>query len=123
MLRQSSLLFLVISLTTIPLLGQVGQTCNVNQNTQDNYTALLDHFNGSTLGQVYGSVSYGAGVNGLGSALQFSSGSWVEYPLSGWYQWSSDYSPNGKFGAIELWIKRANSNVGNFLVINWNKTH
>ncbi len=102
--------------------AQLLTTCNVTPDTPDSYTALLDHFNGSTLGQVYGSVTYGASVNGLGSALQFSNGSWVLYPLSGWYQWSSDYSPAGKFGAIEMWIKRANNNTGNFLVINWNDT-
>lgn len=122
MLRPLFLFVLVVSIATVPLLGQIGQTCNVTPDAQDSYTALLDHFNSSTLGQVHGSVSYGPSVSGLGTALQFSKGSWVEYPLSGWYQWSSDYSPAGKFGAIELWVKRANSNTGAFLVINWNDT-
>lgn len=108
----------------VPVHGaaQLLSACNPTPYAQDSYTALLDHFDGSTLGQVHGSVSYGTSVNGLGQALQFSNGSWVVYPLSGWYQWSSNYSPGAKFGAIELWLKRANNNTGNFLVINWNDT-
>jgi hypothetical protein len=108
----------------VPVQGaaQLLSACNPTPYAQDNYTALLDHFDGSMLGQVHGSVSYGTSVNGLGQALQFSNGSWVVYPLSGWYQWSSNYSPGAKFGAIELWLKRANNNTGNFLVINWNDT-
>jgi Concanavalin A-like lectin/glucanases superfamily len=97
--------------------------CNVTPNTQDSYTDLLDHFDGSTLGQVYGTVSYGASVNGLGRALQFSNGSWVEYNMNGWYQWTSDYQPSDKYGAIELWIKPASTRVNSdFLVINWFNT-
>jgi hypothetical protein len=79
----------------------------------------LDHFNGSTIGQVTGPITYGPSVTGLNRALQFSSGSWVEYSLSGWYSWSSTYSPTN-YGSIELWIKPASPRVaGSFLVINW----
>ena len=97
--------------------------CNVTPDTQDSYTDLLDHFDGSTIGQVFGSVSYGASINGLGRAVQFSTGSWIEYNMNGWYQWTSDYEPSGKYGAIELWIKPPATRVaGNFLVINWFST-
>ncbi len=120
MLRLMFVLTLVVSIATVPLLGQLLQPCNITANSQDTYTDLLDHLDGSTGGQVYGSVSYGNSLPGLGQALQFSNSSWLEYNLSGWYQWTSDYEPSGKFGAIELWIKpTATRTAGSFLVINW----
>jgi hypothetical protein len=97
--------------------------CEVTPFSQDGYTALLDHFNGSTVGTVTGNVSYGPSVSGLGRALQFSKGSWLEYQLRGWYEWSSDYAPDGKAGAIELFIKPSVTRVaGDFLTINWNSS-
>jgi hypothetical protein len=96
--------------------------CAVMPEVADGYTALLDHFNGSTNGTVNGSVGYGPSVNGLNQALQFSPGSWLEYSLNGWYSWTSNYSPTN-YGSIELWIRPANPRVaGSFLIINWSNT-
>ncbi len=123
MLRRCLLFVSAACLAAIELPGQVAggpSYCLVTPEVTDNYTALLDHFNGTTTGQVTGQVSYGPGINGLSSALQFSSGSSVEYSLSGWYQWTSDYDAAIGSGAIELWIKPAYPRVaGDFLIINW----
>jgi hypothetical protein len=95
-------------------------TCNVTPFSSDTYTALLDHFEGSTTGQASGSVFYTSGTGGLGKALAFGQGSSVVYSLGGWYGWTSDYTPDGKSGAIELWIKPHSSHgSGDFLTINW----
>jgi hypothetical protein len=113
-------MFLYVSAVSIAVARLAGQTgCFVSPEVTDSYTALLDHFDGSTTGQVFGSVSYGSSVSGLHQALQFSSGSWVEYNLNGWFSWSSNYSPTN-YGSIELWVKPASPRVaGSFLVINW----
>ena len=98
-------------------------SCNITPFSSDGYTALLDHFDGSTIGNVNGSITFGPSVKGIGKALEFSKGAWLEYALYGWYQWNSDYSPDGKSGAIELWIKPARSRkAGDFLTINWFST-
>ena len=113
-------MFLYVSAVSIAVARLAGQTgCFVSPEVTDSYTALLDHFDGSTTGQVFGSVSYGSSVSGLHQALQFSSGSWVEYNLNGWFSWSSNYSPTN-YGSIELWVKPASPRVaGSFLVIDW----
>jgi|HubBroStandDraft_4_1064222.scaffolds.fasta_scaffold292870_1 hypothetical protein len=118
MFRRRLLFVSVVSLAAVRLAGQSG--CNVTPEVTDSHTALLDHFDGSTIGQVTGSVTFGPSVNGLNSALQFASGSWVEYSLNGWYKWSSTYDPSIAYGAIELWVKAGNTHAaGTFLAINW----
>jgi hypothetical protein len=115
------LLLSAVSMAAVRLAAQ--SACTVAPEVSDTYTALLDSFDGSTLGQVYGSVSYGPSVKGLDLALQFSKNAWIEYNLSGWYQWTSNYSPSGIYGAIELWLKPATPRVAaDFLIINWNNT-
>ena len=118
MFRRMYLLILAVSTAAVRLAGQ--SACAITPEVADSHTALLDHFNNSTTGQVHGSVSYVPSVNGLGAALQFSSGSWLEYNLPGWYNWTSNYSPSNIFGAIELWVKASAKRVaGSFLTINW----
>ena len=87
-------------------------SCDVTPFASDGYTALLDHFDESTTGQANGSVSYNSGPGGLGKALVFGTGSSVVYTLGGWYQWTPDYTPAGKSGAIELWIKPHSTSCG-----------
>jgi len=120
MLEKTLLYVSAVLMVAAQLAGQ--SNCYVTPEVNDSYTALLDHFDGSTIGQVVGSVSYGASVTGLKRALQFSAGSWVEYNLTGWFTWTSDYTPNN-YGSIELWVKPASPRVaGTFLTINWNNS-
>lgn len=85
----------------------------------DANTVLLDHFSGSTSGQVTGSVTFGAGPSACGQAANFASGSWITYSIPGWYQWTTVSDPTGKSGTVSLWIDPAKYN-STFLTINWN---
>jgi hypothetical protein len=117
------LVAVLLTLLVPPVCVAQGSTCNVTPFTSDGYSALLDHFEESTLGQTNGSVSYTDGPGGLGKALVFGSGASAVYTLDGWYQWTPDYTPAGKSGAIELWIKpHSTHKAGDFLTINWSDT-
>lgn len=111
----------VVFIAAVQLAAQTA--CAVTPEVPDSYTALLDHFDNKTEGQVHGLVTYVHSVNGLDQALEFSNGSWLEYKLAGWYQWSSTYNPSNISGAIDLWVKPGAKRIaGSFLLINWYST-
>lgn len=60
----------------------------------DANTIVLDHFDGSTTGAAYGSVTYGPSVPGYGQAAGFGPGNFIRYPFASLPQ-----------GTIEMWLK------------------
>jgi hypothetical protein len=75
----------------------------------DEHTVLLEHFDGTTTGETFGSVSYVPstiipGVPGAYRSVDLEQGDWVRYTLPGWYQWSTNYDPSGKEGTCETWV-------------------
>jgi hypothetical protein len=81
---------------------------------------LGDHFENANLAEyVEGSAAYSAGPDGLGQAIDLSSGVWLRYVLPGWYQWSSQYDPTGKEGSVDFWINPQTYDV-RLVHFNWN---
>ena len=67
----------------------------------DEYTVLLDQFDGSTLGTSHGSVDYINSAPGLDEAVSLPSGAYVKYSqLTSWSGVSG--------GTVEMWIKLEN---------------
>lgn len=60
----------------------------------DANTIVLDHFDGSTTGAGFGSLTYGPSVPGYGQAVMFGPGDFIRYPAA--------YLPQG---TIEMWVK------------------
>jgi len=91
--------------------------------SQDNDTVLLDHFNGSTLAEyTNGTLNYVEGLPGLNKAAGFRNGTWIRYALSGWYQWSSVYNPDGKEGTVDIWVYPRKYGLG-LLTFQWNRVN
>jgi hypothetical protein len=69
---------------------------NVTPIAADGYTAILDHFDGTTVGAPYGGITYEGSLPGLGSAARFDVGRYVRYSLGS--GWSSQ-------GTVEMWVR------------------
>jgi hypothetical protein len=85
----------------------------------DANTVLLDHFNGNTVGTVYGPLSYETSLQGLAQAGRFAPGTFIQYAFPAWYTYCCGSSPSTQ-GTIELWVKP--DQWGDLLNFNWNST-
>ncbi len=78
----------------------------------DANTLVLDHFDGTTAGTGYGTITYGTSVSGQGQAAVFGAGDFIRYP------WAS--LPQG---TIEMWVNPDASSTGfSLLTMNVNNT-
>ena len=78
-------------------------------------TVILDHFDGSTVGNAVGSVSYVQSQSGLGKAVQFGSGGFIQYTIGALSQ-----------GTIEMRLKPtiiSGDGSWSLLDLNWNNTY
>lgn len=92
----------------------------------DSNTVLLDHFNGSTIGEGFGPLSYEQSLPHLGQAISLPKGAYIKYSFPSWYCWDNRHvwdRPEAAQGVrtegtIELWIKPQQypTNIINF---NW----
>jgi hypothetical protein len=68
---------------------------NQAQHSPDANTVLLDAFDGITIGEEHGTVSYAPSLPGLGQAVDLDLGDWIKYTVPSW---------NNQYGTIEAWI-------------------
>ena len=87
----------------------------------DSNTVLLDHFDGTTEGTNYGSISYISSLPALDKAVGLELNDYIKYTLSGWYIWSNVYNPAGKEGTVELWVYPRQYPI-TFLTFQWGNT-
>jgi len=73
---------------------------------------LFDHFDGTTEGEAFGTISFVPSQPGLGQAVDLELGDWIRYTLPGWYQWSEVYDPSGKEGKVEMWVYPRKYDIG-----------
>jgi hypothetical protein len=92
----------------------------------DSNTALLDHFNGTTLGTAFGTLSYGGSLPLLKQAVDLRKGIYIKYVLPCWYRWDGIHKWDRNEaapgiltqGTIEMWIKPRQYSIG-ILNLNW----
>ncbi|HET9571297.1 MAG TPA: leucine-rich repeat protein [Bacteroidales bacterium] len=86
---------------------------NASPVTADANTVLLDHFDGSSTGQVKGSAPYIQSVNGLSQGIDLvGPGKYVAYSMT---------SNLESKGTVEMWVKPVHFSKG-LLNMNWNNT-
>ena len=85
----------------------------------DANTVLLDHFNGTTLGTVYGPLTYETSRPGLDRAARFGPGTFSKYAFPAWHPGCCGSNPSIQ-GTIELWVKP--DRWGDLLNFNWSNT-
>lgn len=78
----------------------------------DGNTVILDHFDGSSVGTVFGSPGFQSSVPGLGDAINLGVGSYVQYALTNSLE---------SQGTIEMWLRPA-AKSASILNFNWNNT-
>lgn len=79
----------------------------------DPNTILLEHFEGSTAGTEYGSVSFTNSVQGLDQSVHLPTGAYVKFPFAGWTGSSG--------GTLDMWIK-PNQHPAYLMDWNWYNT-
>jgi hypothetical protein len=79
-------------------------------------TVLLEHFDGSTSGTVFGSLGYEGSMAGLGSAVRLGPGRFIQYALAAWHGSCCGATPSTQ-GTIEMWVKPDVPDA--FLNFNW----
>lgn len=95
---------------------------NVSSLFSDNNTAILDHFDkeNSLFGSISGALTYIDGPDGLGKAINFSTGSYArEKSLT-----FLSYGQNWTEGTVEFWVKPEQYPSGNKYLVhfNWNSS-
>jgi YVTN family beta-propeller protein len=98
---------LIVTVNSLPKDSNENQ---LSQITADANTIILDHFNSTTTGQLYGAMNYVTSMNGMGTAAEFKNNNWIRY----------NYNANlSSAGTIDFWIyaKAYNIPLAN---INWN---
>lgn len=86
--------------------------------SSDANTVLLDHLNGSTLGNlVSGPFTYVEGLPNLGKAGNFVKGTYIRYDLPAWYSSGWGWGSANARGTVEAWIKPRK--YGEILDFNW----
>lgn len=80
--------------------------------TPDADTVVLDHFDGTSAGTVYGSLGYADSLDGLGQAGVFGEGVYTKYNVS---------AVGSAQGTVEMWVKPAGPPTGyiHLLDFNW----
>lgn len=83
------------------------------QITPDADTVVLDHFDGTSAGAVYGPLGYADSLDGLGQAGVFGEGIYTKYNVS---------AIGSAQGTVEMWVKPAGAPTSyiNLLNFNWN---
>lgn len=106
----------------VALMALIGATLAppvAGQYAPDPDTVLLDHLDGTTQGQAYGSPSYVPSLLSLNDAVDLGLGDYIKYTLPGWYQWTYAYNPAGKEGTVEAWVHPRSYSVA-LVQLHWN---
>ena len=113
--------FLVLGLVFLlaPIPPASGGNGTAREIIPDANTALLDHFNGSTVGTAYGPLSYETSLPGLAQAGRFAPGTFIQYAFPAWYTYCCGANATTQ-GTIEMWVKP--EQWGDLLNFNWYST-
>ncbi|MBC7187921.1 MAG: T9SS type A sorting domain-containing protein [Calditrichaeota bacterium] len=83
----------------------------------DGRTVLYDSFDGATVGNAFGPITYEDGLPGLGKAAKLPLGAYLRYDILSWYTGNGPAHP-GVEGTVEFWVK-LNRDYGEVLQFNW----
>ncbi|TSA23165.1 LamG domain-containing protein [bacterium] len=76
----------------------------------DPSTALLDHFNGTTVGMAFGSSTFESSLPAYGQAINIVRNSYVKYTLLGWGE---------RQGTVEMWVRLRQGPPSTILALQW----
>lgn len=110
---------LALAIAIFLLIALVPNASKAQEIVPDANTVLLDHFNGTTPGSVYGPLTYETSLPGLDRAARFGPGTFTKYAFPAWHPGCCGSNPSIQ-GTIELWVKP--DHWGDLLNFNWNNT-
>ena len=76
----------------------------------DPNTALLDHFNGTTVGTAFGSPTFENSLPAYGQAINLVRNSYVKYTILGWGE---------RQGTVEMWVRLRQGPPCTILALQW----
>ncbi|MDZ7270299.1 MAG: T9SS type A sorting domain-containing protein [candidate division KSB1 bacterium] len=98
----------VAAVTSVAIAGKI---------VPDDRTVLYDSFEGTTVGNAFGPITYEKSLPGLGKAARLPLGSYLRYDVKSWYTGDGPAHP-GVEGTVEFWVKLPRD-YGEVLQFNW----